>query len=151
MCRWRGRPTARLAAIDLLWLIAALIGAFVTVTTVSLAQGAMPGGKADATPTAVVEHFIAAVNRGDGAAVLAFFPDDGVVDDWGRRNVGRNAIKSWSDKEFVGAKGRMAAVHRCQGQRGYSRGRMEEQLLFRLQPIHIIDGDQIREMRIPRH
>ncbi len=33
---------------------------------------------------------------------LAFFPEDGVVEAWGRRFSGHAAIRGWSDKEFIG-------------------------------------------------
>lgn len=52
-----------------------------------------------------VASFIDAVNRHDEAAFLDAFGDDGFVDDWGRIFTGREAIKGWSDKEFIGATG----------------------------------------------
>lgn len=52
-----------------------------------------------------VASFIAAVNRHDGDAFLAAFTADGVVDDWGRPFPGRDAIKEWSDVEFIGSRG----------------------------------------------
>ena len=33
---------------------------------------------------------------------LATFADGGVVDDWGREFVGSDAIRGWSDHEFIG-------------------------------------------------
>jgi hypothetical protein len=51
----------------------------------------------------VIERFIAAVNKGDVEAFLAFFPADGVVNDWGRKFTGHAAIRGWSDKEFIGS------------------------------------------------
>ena len=54
-----------------------------------------------------IDKFVAVVNRGDTEAFLSFFTEDGIVDDWGRRFAGRDAIRRWSDKEFIGAKGRM--------------------------------------------
>lgn len=45
------------------------------------------------------------VNAGDTDGVLALFPPDGVVIDWGRRFAGHAAIRGWSDKELVGAHG----------------------------------------------
>ncbi len=61
------------------------------------------------TPTVPepVAAFVAVVNRHDTQAFLAFFPADGVVDDWGRRFVGHDAIRGWSDREFIGASGTM--------------------------------------------
>lgn len=52
-----------------------------------------------------VASFWAAVNRHDEAAFLDAFTDDGVVDDWGRPFEGRDRIKQWSDKEFIGSRG----------------------------------------------
>jgi hypothetical protein len=42
---------------------------------------------------------------------LDFFTTDGVVDDSGRRFVGRDSIRRWSDREFMGAKGRMTVTN----------------------------------------
>lgn len=52
-----------------------------------------------------VASFVAAVNRHDEAAFLGAFTEDGSVDDWGRVFTGREAIKGWSDVEFLGARG----------------------------------------------
>ncbi|WP_026819947.1 hypothetical protein [Arthrobacter castelli] len=52
-----------------------------------------------------VASFIDTVNRNDDAGFLDAFTSDGFVDDWGRIFTGREAIKSWSDKEFIGANG----------------------------------------------
>jgi hypothetical protein len=41
---------------------------------------------------------------------LTFFTTDGTVDDSGRRFVGRDSIRRWSDREFIGAKGRMTVT-----------------------------------------
>lgn len=55
---------------------------------------------------APVNAFIEAVNAHDEDAFLgAFTAPDGFVDDWGRIFTGRDAIKAWSDKEFLGARG----------------------------------------------
>ncbi|HST66012.1 MAG TPA: nuclear transport factor 2 family protein [Mycobacteriales bacterium] len=43
-----------------------------------------------------------AANRGDVEAFLDAFADGGVVDDWGREFGGRDAIRGWSDAEFIG-------------------------------------------------
>jgi hypothetical protein len=45
-----------------------------------------------------------AANANDLAAFLASFTDDGVVDDWGREFGGREAIRGWSDREFIGVR-----------------------------------------------
>lgn len=51
-----------------------------------------------------VASFLDAVNRHDDAFLDAFAPA-GVVDDWGRTFTGREQIKTWSDKEFIGSRG----------------------------------------------
>ncbi|GAA3283059.1 nuclear transport factor 2 family protein [Nesterenkonia halobia] len=52
-----------------------------------------------------VASFLAAVNRHDEQAFLDAFAPDGAVDDWGRTFTGREQIKTWSDKEFIGSHG----------------------------------------------
>lgn len=52
-----------------------------------------------------IASFWDAVNRHDDAAFLDAFTDDGVVDEWGRPFHGRERIKQWSDKEFIGSRG----------------------------------------------
>lgn len=60
----------------------------------------------DLTIPEPVASFIDAVNRHDEKAFLdAFTAPGGMVDDWGRIFTGRDAIKAWSDKEFIGATG----------------------------------------------
>jgi hypothetical protein len=49
-----------------------------------------------------VAGLLEAANATDVEAFLATFVDDGVVDDWGREFVGPEAIRSWSDREFIG-------------------------------------------------
>lgn len=57
--------------------------------------------------TSPVKEFVEAVNAHDEETFLAAFGDTGSVDDFGRDFVGREAIKAWSDKEFIGAEGTM--------------------------------------------
>lgn len=52
-----------------------------------------------------VHSFFERVNAHDEEAFLAAFADNAVVDDWGRVFEGRDAIKGWSDREFIGSKG----------------------------------------------
>ena len=49
--------------------------------------------------------FWKAVNAHDEHGFLDAFTEDGWVDDWGRKFTGREEIKAWSDKEFIGACG----------------------------------------------
>jgi hypothetical protein len=58
---------------------------------------------ADQIPEAVA-HAVAAANANDIDAFLASFTSDGVVDDWGREFAGPDAIRGWSDREFIGRK-----------------------------------------------
>ncbi|GGC69085.1 nuclear transport factor 2 family protein [Hoyosella rhizosphaerae] len=55
-----------------------------------------------------VAAFIDAVNIHDEDAFLGAFTPSGAVDDWGRIFTGREEIKAWSDKEFIGARGTLA-------------------------------------------
>ena len=55
----------------------------------------------DSVPS-VVQVVLDAANRGDVDAFLDAFGAGGVVDDWGREFVGRDAIRRWSDAEFIG-------------------------------------------------
>ncbi len=52
---------------------------------------------------APVQSALDAANAGDVEAFLdAFVSDEGAVDDWGRVFRGRDAIRGWSDSEFIG-------------------------------------------------
>lgn len=58
-----------------------------------------------------VATFLERVNAHDGEAFLdAFTPPAGAVDDWGRTFTGREQIKTWSDKEFIGSRGGVLTV-----------------------------------------
>ena len=46
---------------------------------------------------------LAAANSGNIDQFLDCFAADGSVDDWGRIFSGRQAIRDWSDREFIGA------------------------------------------------
>lgn len=99
---------------------------------------------------AVIVQFVAAVNRGDTAAFLAFFLENGVVDDWGRKFQGHAAIKGWCDKEFIGAKGTMtvkSARHtgsEIDVRAGWTSSFYSGDSRF----IFVLAGDKISEMRI---
>ena len=58
-----------------------------------------------------VATFVETVNAGDTIGFLDSFTPDGVVDDWGRKFCDREAIRAWSDKEFIGADGRMTVTN----------------------------------------
>jgi hypothetical protein len=49
-----------------------------------------------------VARLLDAANANDTEAFLAAFADGGVVDDWGREFAGADAIRGWSDREFIG-------------------------------------------------
>jgi hypothetical protein len=60
----------------------------------------MPHRAGDIHP--IAKTAIDAANAGDTDAFLEAFGPDGVVDDWGREFEGPDAIKGWSDEEFIG-------------------------------------------------
>ena len=45
---------------------------------------------------------LGAANSGDTEQFLDCFTEDGLVNDWGRVFRGRQAIREWSDREFIG-------------------------------------------------
>jgi ketosteroid isomerase-like protein len=51
---------------------------------------------------AAVATLLAAANANDTAAFLDSLTPDAVVDDWGREFRGPDAIRGWSDAEFIG-------------------------------------------------
>lgn len=51
---------------------------------------------------APVQAFFDAVEARDTSAFAATFGAQGFIDDWGRQFVGPDAIRSWSDREFIG-------------------------------------------------
>ncbi|PJR08779.1 nuclear transport factor 2 family protein [Sinorhizobium meliloti] len=101
------------------------------------------------SPT-VIDKVLAAVNSGNTNMFLDLFAEDGEVDDWGSIYRGRAEIKTWSDRELVGAKARLtiraAQVHHDEvsmivhigdaGFRGLSRF------------AFTMEGDRIRRMTI---
>ncbi|MEV2246412.1 nuclear transport factor 2 family protein [Streptomyces sp. NPDC049970] len=52
----------------------------------------------------VVDAFLDAANAHDTDAWLRTFTPDGAVDDWGRVLSGHDAVRAWSDAEFIGAR-----------------------------------------------
>jgi hypothetical protein len=59
---------------------------------------------------APVARAIDAVNAGDSDAFLTEFATDGWIDDNGRRFVGRDEMRGWSDRELIGANSRFAVT-----------------------------------------
>jgi hypothetical protein len=98
----------------------------------------------------LIDRFVAAVNRGNTEAFLACFLADGVVDDWGRRFTGHEAIRAWSDDEMIGAKGRMTVngVEEAGNEVTVTAGWKSNFYSGPSRYVFIVDGDHIREMRI---
>lgn len=142
MCR-----ADRLASLEARWFAASKLRPFggdslpSMQTTIAMTTPSLPAPVAD---------FVDAVNRGDTDAFLAFFPDDGVVDDWGRRFVGHDAIRAWSDREFIGAEGTMTPQKvRVDGDEvdvraGWASTHHNGDSRF----VFALDGGRVREMRI---
>jgi hypothetical protein len=64
---------------------------------------------ADSLPEPVA-RLLEAANRHDTDGFLASFTEDGVVDDWGREFAGADAIRGWSDAEFIGVEVTLAVT-----------------------------------------
>ena len=60
------------------------------------------------TTPLIVAAVLDAVNSGDSDAFLDLFASDGAVDDWGSIYRGRDAIRTWSDRELIGARASFA-------------------------------------------
>src|SRR5437667_5433679 len=97
-----------------------------------------------------IDRFVQAVNQGDSQAFLSFFPKDGVVIDSGWRFAGHDAVRRWSDREFIGTHGRMTVkgvtqdkdvvTVRADWKGNYYSGPSRFEF--------VLDGTQIRELRI---
>jgi ketosteroid isomerase-like protein len=59
-------------------------------------------------PPEPVARLLQAANGHDTDGFLASFTEDGVVDDWGREFAGADAIRGWSDAEFIGVEATLA-------------------------------------------
>jgi hypothetical protein len=57
-----------------------------------------------------VTRLLHAANGHDTDGFLASFTEDGVVDDWGREFAGADAIRGWSDAEFIGVEVTLAVT-----------------------------------------
>ncbi|MFJ6750766.1 MULTISPECIES: nuclear transport factor 2 family protein [unclassified Streptomyces] len=64
-----------------------------------MTNASAPSGPSLPTP---VERALYCANGGDTDGFLAAFADDGAVNDWGREFRGHQAIRGWSDGEFIG-------------------------------------------------
>jgi hypothetical protein len=62
------------------------------------------------TPPEPVARLLQAANAHDTDGFLASFTEDGVVDDWGREFAGAEAIRGWSDAEFIGVEVTLAVT-----------------------------------------
>jgi hypothetical protein len=98
-----------------------------------------------------IDRLVAAINGGNLDAFLAFFGRDGVVEDWGRRFVGPMAIRKWSDEELIGAKGHLTVTAaRKRGKQVTLVGDWKSNYYTGpSRMIFTLDGDRVREMRIP--
>lgn len=100
-------------------------------------------------PAPVAEQ-IAAINRGDVSQWLNLFTTDGVVNDWGRVFTGHEAIRAWSDKEFIGAKGQLTVKqskvdgHEVTVDAGWKSDFYSGDSRF----VFIVEREKVREMRI---
>ena len=61
------------------------------------------------TPPAVVAA-LGAANSGDTESFLNCFSEDGSVNDWGHIYSGRQAVREWSDREFIGVHVHLAVL-----------------------------------------
>jgi ketosteroid isomerase-like protein len=66
----------------------------------------------------LIEAFRDATNSQDWPAFVALFDDDAVVNDWGSVYKGKAAIKGWSDREMIGAKGTLTVTRMISDQDG---------------------------------
>ena len=98
-----------------------------------------------------IEKFVEAVNAAANDKFLAFFDkDNGVINDWGRKFVGHTAIKGWSDKEFIGAKGKMTPTKLEKKGEEYRVFADWKSNFYSGASLFIftLDGEKIKEMRI---
>ena len=97
-----------------------------------------------------VASFITAINTQDNAAFFGAFAAEPVVDDWGTRYKGLAAIKTWSNRELLGANGTFTMKR--SGQEGdvitvvgdWRSSFATGPSLFRF----VLDGDKIASMTI---
>jgi hypothetical protein len=88
---------------------------------------------------APVARAVDAVNAGDTDAFLSAFAEDGWIDDNGRRFTGHDEMRTWSDRELIGAGASGVGVDievASEGFNGYSRFDFD------------VEGDVLRSMTI---
>lgn len=54
---------------------------------------------------APIDTLVTAINTGDNDRLLDLLTPDATVDDWGSKYVGLEQIRTWNDRELIGAKG----------------------------------------------
>lgn len=105
--------------------------------------------KAPKLPTPI-DKFAEVVNQGNTDAFLALFSAAGSVDDWRRRFNGQDAIRRWSDNEFIGAKGQLT-VKKAENTSNGARLIADWTSKVYTGPSafeFVLDGELIEEMRI---
>ncbi|PRA06179.1 polyketide cyclase [Arthrobacter sp. MYb229] len=97
-----------------------------------------------------VASFITAVNNHDEQAFLDAFTPKGAVDDWGRDFTGRDQIKTWSDKEFIGSHGTLTVekVERVGGSITVIGDWRSTHANGRSKFVFDVDGDKLAKMTI---
>jgi hypothetical protein len=60
--------------------------------------------------TTIATSFLEIVNRGDTAAFLDLFTEDGGLEDLGSIFVGRNEVKAWCDRKLNGDRRKLELV-----------------------------------------
>lgn len=103
----------------------------------------------DALPEPV-NTFIATVNENNTSAFISLFQPDGVVNDWGTRYVGQDKIRTWSDREFLGAKVTLNVTRVSHNGSEFSIDAIVGGSGFKgpSKFVLVLDGQKIREMRI---
>jgi hypothetical protein len=84
--------------------VGALLTWLIAQPTIARDKGAEMQAMAIPTP---LDTLASVVNGGNTEGFLALLTEDSVVDDWGTRYVGKSEIRTWSDRELIGAKGVM--------------------------------------------
>jgi ketosteroid isomerase-like protein len=102
---------------------------------------------------APVAEVVDAINQADSDRFVAAFTEDGVVDDWGRRFEGRDAIRGWSDREAIGAGARMTPTRVVADSGVATVTATWASSVFNGESdfIFTVAGDRVAEMRIPPH